>query len=201
MLLLPPELRKKNRFHQMFILHKWGEFILEQWSKIGSCAKTELDFVQANKPLIITMRQCYDLIQLFSSLFKTKGIQRQSLQMWDEQVAQYRTKWTKLDDKAECFIEKMNSYLTKQQAAVADQTQVLCCSDIIESTFGKYKNKRVRMITDDVLKIAGYSSCASLQEIQAAMLQVRVEHTLEWKARNTTLSKLAILRRKQKSAA
>ena len=77
----------------------------------------------------------------------------------------------------------------------------MCCSDIIESTFGKYKNKGVKIIIDDVLKIAAYSKKSSLGEVARAMQEIKIEDTLEWKQNNTTISKLALLKQKRKTAA
>lgn len=199
-LLVPPELRTKNRFHQMFIIHKWAEQILSEWGSICESAKEELFFVQEGKPLIKVMRQCYDLIEVFSSIFKAKGIHNNSLEQWKETVKEYKEQQP-LSEQAAFFIKKMDEYLNRQKANIPENIQILCCSDIIESTFGKYKNKGVKIITDDVLKIAAYSKKSSLGEVARAMQEIKIKDTLEWKQNNTTISKLALLKQKRKTAA
>ena len=163
-------------------------------------AKEELEFVQNNKTLIKSMRQCYDLINIFCTIFKAKGIQQNSLKEWGLKVQKYKSNES-LCDKGLQFIKKMNSYLDKQKETMPQEKQILCCSDIIESTFGKYKNKRVKMITDDVLKIAGYSNQITLEGVQKAMQGMKTVDVIKWKEKNTTVSKLALLKRKRKSAA
>jgi len=145
LLLVPPKLRSKDRFNQMFVIHKWAERIINDWDDISQEAKKELRFVQQNKELIKSMRQCYDIIDLFCSIFKSKGIQENSLKEWDEKIAAYKG--------------------------------------------------------DDVLKIAGYSSQTTMEEIQRAMQQIKTAQVAEWKKENTTISKLALLKRKKKCAA
>ena len=200
MLLVPPQLRTKDRFNQMFIIHKWAEQILADWQNINAEAREELKFVQKNKALIKSMRQCYDLINIFCTIFKAKGVQQNSLKAWKMKVQEYKNNEL-LCTKALQFIKKMNAYLDKQKETIPQEMQILCCSDIIESTFGKYKNKGVKMITDDVLKIAGYSNPITLEEIQQAMQYTRAVDVIKWKEKNTTVSKLALLKRKKKSAA
>lgn len=199
-LLVPPELRSKNRFNQMFVIHKWAERMLNDWDDIGQEAKKELGFVQQNKELIKSMRQCYDLIDLFCLIFKGKGIQENSLKEWDEKIATYISRES-LNAKPMQFVEKMNNYLVKQQLVLPQTMQIFCCSDIIESTFGKYKNKGVKIITDDILKIAGYSSQTTMEEVERAMQQIKMAQVEEWKKENTTISKLALLKRNKKCAA
>lgn len=202
-LLVPPELRTKNRFNQMFIIHKWAEQILKDWEDISEEAKKELLFVQENKRLVKSMRQSYDLINIFCSIFKTKGIQNNSLKQWNMEIQMYKNK-EMLCEKGLQFIEKMNTYLHRQKQIIPEDIQILCCSDIIESTFGKYKNKGAKIITDDILKIAGYSNQTTLDKTQKAMQQIKMADLVEWKQKNTTVSKLALLKRlkrKKKSAA
>ena len=201
-LLVPPELRTKNRFNQMFIVHKWAERILTDWQNIDEQAQKELLFVQHNKVLIKSMRQCYELIHLFCSIFKHKGIQRNSLEQWNEKIQAYKnTESLDDDDKASQFIDRMNQYLEKQKAVLPQEQQILCCSDVIESTFGKYKNKNMKMITDDVLKIPGYTSHITLEQVWQAMRQTKTAQLQKWKQDHTTISKLALIKRMKKSAA
>ena len=199
-LLVPPELRTKNRFNQMFIIHKWAERILTDWQSIDEQAQKELLFVQQNKALIKSMRQCYELIDLFCAIFKHKGIQRNSLEQWNKKVQAYKNKES-IGNKASQFIDRMNQYLEKQKAVLPQEEQILCCSDVIESTFGKYKNKNMKMITDDVLKIPGYSSQITLEQVRRAMQQTKTVQLQKWKQDHTTISKLALIKRMKKSAA
>lgn len=198
---IPPTLRSKNRFHQLFAVHKWAAWVLEEWNSIPPLAQKELGFVKEAKVLLKIIRELDELIVVFSRIFKAKGIQANSRQEWTKEVNDYK-KQGALSLKAEEFVQKMNAYLDKQQANLKQQDQLLCCSDIIESLFGKYKNKGgPKIITDDVLKIAAYTQMPTLEQVKKAMEQIKMVDIINWKKQNTTVSKLAFLKQKAKKSA
>jgi hypothetical protein len=202
-LYVPPNLRVKSRFHEIFIVHKWGQRILEYWKTIPSSAKEELKFVKQAESLIRLMESFHYLIEEFTKIFKSKGIQKTSLAQWEKSIKNHRQKnekdWTEQEEQ---FITAMNNYLNDQKAKLPNSNQILCCSDIIESMFGKYKNKGgIKMITEDVLKIAAYPKDKNIFEIKQAIEQVKIVDVLNWKNNNTTISKLALLKRNKKKSA
>jgi len=202
-LYVPPNLRAKSRFHEIFIVHKWGQRILENWKTIPSTAKEELKFVKQAESLIRLMESFHYLIEEFTKIFKSKGIQKISLVQWEKFVKIHRKKnkkdWTEQEEQ---FITAMNNYINDQKAKLPNANQILCCSDIIESMFGKYKNKGgIKMITEDVLKIAAYPKDKNIFEIKQAIEQVKIVDVLNWKKNNTTISKLALLKRNKKKSA
>lgn len=198
----PPSMRSKSRFHQIFSVYKWGEFVMENWTEFDQKAKEQLDFVQQQKDLVLMMKHFYKLIDVFAIIFKSKGIQKQSIEEWEKSVKQYEQE-NELCDKAKQFITKMNDYLVQQQLQLPHQNQILCCSDIVESMFGKYKNKGgPKIITDDVLKIVAYPDMKKIEDVKKAMTKVKMKKVLAWKRKNTILSKLAKLKKmRTKSAA
>ena len=200
---VPPNLRAKSRFHQVFVIHKWGREILEGWHNILPTAKEELQFVKESEWLIILMESFHYLIKQFAQIFKTKGIQKNSLQEWEELVEKYQKEkgksWTNQEER---FTTKMNEYLERQKVSLPEVGQILCCSDIIESYFGKYKNKGgPKIITEDVLKIAAFPKDIKLSDVKQAMEEIKIADILKWKLDNTTISKLALLKRIRKKSA
>lgn len=192
---VPPALRAKTRFHQLFVVHKWAQHILQQWDTIAAQTQLELAFLQQARSTIAVMKHFHDLIDAFAGIFKARGIQKNSLEQWTGFVANYR-KENSLSDKAEQFIGQMNIYLEQQQAKFSQQRQILCCSDIIESMFGKYKNKGgMKMITEDVLKIAAYPEEKKLEHVRQAMQKIRMVDVKQWKTQHTTVSKLALIKK------
>ena len=196
-LLVPQRLRDRDRFQTLFIIHKWAEKILQGWDSLTRKEKAELKFVKKNKTLIKTMRQCYEIIAKFSAIFKTKGIQKVSLKLWEDEMKLYK-KEEKLSHKSKQFISGLNKYLKIQTETLPDIDQILCCSDVIESMFGKYKNKLMKIMTDDVLQITAYTKKITLEEVENAMLSINTNAVLEWKKNNTTESKFALLSKKRK---
>ncbi len=196
-LLVPPEIRTKDRFQTMFVVHKWAANILADWEGLTNEEKTELQFVKQDSKVVEPMKQCYEVITKFSEIFKTKGIQQTSLELWKDEVRTFK-KEVKLTDKAKQFISKMNDYLKIQMETLPNVKQILCCSDVIESMFGKYKNKRMKIITDDVLKITAFTKNITLEDVEKAMLSINTAAVQAWKSKNTTLSKFVLLNLKKK---
>lgn len=207
---VPPGLRAKSRFHQLFIVHKWARLILENWDKIPETGKAELNFVKQEQALIVVMEQFHFLIDTFATIFKNKGIHNRSIEEWKKQITIFlEENKSEVDQRVKSFIDGMNTYLEKQQAKFNpknyenEDIQILCCSDIIESAFGKYKNKGgAKIMTEDVLKIAAYPERKNIQQVKLAMESVKTVQIQDWKKQNTTVSKLTRLRKfKSKSAA
>lgn len=200
---VPPGLRSKSRFHQVFVVHEWAQFILSDWDNIPQLAKPELMFVKQSKQLVKMMGDFHYLIATFSKVFKAKGIQVNSENEWSDLVQEYREKRNhELSEKVERFITGMNQYVANQKTKFDTSSQILCCSDIIESTFGKYKNKGgAKIITDDVLKIAAYPEKKELVDVKKAMQNIKILDLKNWKKKNTTVSKLALIKRKKRKSA
>jgi len=200
---IPPGLRSKSRFHQIFILHKWGRKILDDWDNVPKEAKVELMFLKRSESLISVLENMYYLVASFSEIFKSKGIQASSMKDWQELIEKLEncknTKWT---EKERLFSRQMTEYLDRQKEKIKQADQILCCSDVIESSFGKYKNKGgAKIITEDVLKIAAYPNDKTIDEVKQAMEQVKIKDILDWKIKNTTVSKLALIKNKKKKTA
>jgi hypothetical protein len=203
----PPALRKKARFHQIFAIHKWGCLILDRWELLPQAAKDELAYVQESRQLIRAMWQIHCLIEDFSSLVKGKGIHCRTESEWEkkyaERIGQWKEQQTNVDTRVEKYHEKIMRYIAQTKSTLPDEPQILCCSDVIESIFGKYKNKgRCPMITDDALKIAAYTCHIQKEDILVAMEGKPTKEIEKWKRENTTVSLLAQkLKFKRKMAA
>lgn len=203
----PPALRKKARFHQIFAVYKWGDTILEKWHMLPQEAKDELAYVEKNRKLIQTMKQIHALIEDFSGLVKGKGINAYTQDHWKQKYEKRCAEWNDehlhIDDKVEKYHLAILEFITQTKASLPEENQILCCSDVIESIFGKYKNKaRFPMITDDALKIAAYPHTIQKEDIIQAMAAKSTRSIQIWKQENTTVSLLAQRRRfKLKTAA
>ena len=100
---------------------------------------------------------------------------------------------------AQAFIQGMMDYFNRQAAFYAGYHQVLCCSDIIESLFGRYKNKGgMQAISADVLSIALYRQPITLTFIHTAMRAVTGPQVEEWRCRNVCHNRYGIRRRMER---
>ena len=80
-----------------------------------------------------------------------------------------------------------------------DQDQLLCCSDIIESIFGRYKNKGgMKAISADVLAIALYNTDLTPDLIKTAMTSVSEQDVARWKQNYVCGNRYSLIRRMDK---
>jgi hypothetical protein len=199
-LYIPPALREKGRFHQILIIHEWAENILKQWTDLPISVTQELTYVWDNQSLIEELKAIHQLIDVFFSIFKSTGVNENSEKIWKEK---YDANYAKIIEsettqhlKIKQYLNSMNQFVAQIRSRFPHNEQVICCSDIIESIFGKYKNKNgLEMITDDALKIATYEHDISQTDVQQALIHKNMAALLDWKSKNTTVSLLALKRR------
>ena len=87
--------------------------------------------------------------------------------------------------------------MTHHKAKIEANKRYLCCSDIIESTFGRYKQtiaKNNKNITELVLALAGLGKKFTPPQIKKAMEDVKIKDIQRWKKENTTRSLAKIKR-------
>lgn len=195
---IPPGLRAKARFHQIFTVHQWVDWVLVIWDSIPEHTRDSLYFVKEAQQTTNTLRHLCELTEGFANIFKARGIQVTSQKEWQKWVQNYKGVHH-LCKRSLLLIEKLNDYLEKQIAKFDTNTQILCCSDIIESMFGKYKNKGgAKIITDDILKIAAYPKKPNQETIKKCMENVKLKIVKQWKKDNTITSKIALRKRAKK---
>ena len=94
----------------------------------------------------------------------------------------------------------METYFTTYTDRYTNGHQLLCCSDIIESIFGRYKNKGgMKAISAAVLSIALYNNQAlSSGFVQTAMKSVTSPMLDEWRCDNVCHNRYGVRRRMEK---
>lgn len=171
---LPPNVRRKARFHQLLSSADWARRVLAHWSELPAEVQLELDYVLDNKDLIQLLQQLQMIVSRFSQLVKAKGISRHSQVCWQTSRLALETSWHQqgwgVSERLERFLAGLDAYLLQSQASVREPTQVLCCSDVVESMFGKYKyGLGKQVITDESVKIAAFGRPIGVEQVQEAM--------------------------------
>lgn len=202
---LPPCVRKKARQHQLLRSAEWAARILAQWAQLPAAVQQELAYVVAHRALIRLLQQVQQLVNSFSVLIKGRGLSRWSQQRWQQQRLRLQAAWQQqgwaVSAELGTFMEGLEQYLSEQVDRALDADAVLCCSDVVESLFGKYKYQSARqVISDDCVSIAAYgrSICgadvsAALQAIPQSFLhEQEVRQEASWlKLRREALPKVA----------
>ena len=171
---LPPNARKKARFHQLLNSAEWAGRVLAQWSALPLEVQTELSYVRQYEALIRILQMVQMVVDSFSNLVKWKGISRFSAACWQQRRQGLEADWQQrgwvMNESVERFFLGLDSYLSQSLSGVAEPNQILCCSDVIESMFGKYKyGVGHQVISGDSVKMAVFGRQIGLADVESAM--------------------------------
>lgn len=192
----PPTQRVKGRFLNLFALGRWAHQTLQALRSKTQTGLEEdlrgrLSWLEDYADLIVQIhRQCQTTKVLFGVL-KTHGLSSATQDKCHRILSR-----AKVDA---AFSQGVKQYLADYVNQVAEYEQVLCCSDIIESYFGKFKNRLSKNsllgFTAGCLTLANFSEGFSLSETKEAMEQVEVLDVEQWANDNIPDSALKIRRK------
>lgn len=189
--LLPPTLRDKDRFLRIFTLVPWFDRMNGYWARLPKEIRPKLAFYRRNRWLVLRLRQVHDLVKLTGRLLRRSGLSDQSYKCWRGQIENYLKSQPQITKQARAFIVGMEAYFTAHQLQyMGCVTGLLCSSEIIECTFGKYKNKGgMRAISSDVLAIPLYSQPITVDFVRQAMESTSGPELDEWRIRHVCHNK------------
>lgn len=193
--LLPSTLRDKDRFLRIFTLIDWADRIDSYWNNLSPGQRSPLAFVKQSTPLLRCLRQIRDITAMTAKLLKSAGLSTISYQIWKAKLSQYR-KGKRMTTQARKLIEAIQNYFDQHQQLLTQHQRLLCCSDIIESTFGHYKNKGgMPVISADVLGLTLLRQDISCSFIQKALETVRQQDVEDWEQRFTCDNRYSLIKR------
>jgi len=171
---LPPNLRKKARFHQLLSSADWAQRVLSNWSTLPVEVQTELSYVVDYELLIRFLQQVQMIVGRFSELVKAKGINHNTQPCWRASQRALEANWQEqgwvVSERLACFLAGLDTYLLQSQESVRGPSQILCCSDVLESMFGKYKyGLSKQVISDESVKMAAFGRGITLTDVRNAM--------------------------------
>jgi len=182
--MMPPTQRVKGRFLNLEPLSNWAYKMLllikKKDSMLNAEQKEKLAWLNTYQTLIIQIyEQCKTMNRLFKIL-KNEGLSQQSAQQCRSVLR---------NSKATIFFKKgVRQYLKTNLALMKSKQPIICCSDIIESYFGKYKNQLAKtsaqLITDSCLCIPNFNHSFDEAEIKMAMEKVKIVDLKNWRLNN-----------------
>lgn len=189
--LIPPNQRSKSRFLNIDILSNWGSTVLKalENGSLEKAEKEQLAWVVGKKELILELHNIIEIIKKVSTELKTFGLSKSTK----------RKCISLLENCDEGNMKKFREYIEKyleNNITIIKKSgeKLLCCSDIIESAFGRYKNEisgnPMCGITNIVLIIAALTSDLSIETLKNAMESCRVKEIDEWSKKNLCASLL-----------
>jgi phage gp16-like protein len=197
--LLPATLRDKDRFLRVFTIVEWADRMETYWKRLPRVVRQQIGFYRKSRHVIRSLRQVRDLIVLTSAILKTAGLSEQSVQRWQEQTNHYLKAQKPVSRQARSFIRQMTTYFHQHAGLYKEHDQVLCCSDIIESTFSRYKNKGgMKAISADVLSIALYNQPITSTFVRQAFGAVSCQTVEAWQQQNVCQNYYGLRRRMER---
>jgi len=187
--LIPPNQRSKSRFLNIDILAAWGVQVLNALgnNNISIEEKQQLLWVKEKRDLIEEMNSLINVIKQISDQLKTFGLSKKT----KSKCISILKKCKK--GKMKIFREHIINYLENNIKNIQKKgDKLLCCSDIIESSFGRYKNEISKNpmsgITDLALIIPALTSDLSIETINKAIDTCSVKQLKQWNKTNLCLS-------------
>lgn len=192
---LPPVQRCKARFMNLKPISDWGKAVLnllENGPSVFKQEKQALAWVSQYKELISELGALNQLINQIQKVLKNNGIsQKTTVSCLGILKTANKPRLTMFKDKLEQHFQAIMDSKQLQQ-----HKELLCCSDIIESAFGKYKNyihsNPMVGITNLSLSLAAFTAQISTDDLKQAFQQTRVSDISKWTNSNigeTSLSK------------
>jgi hypothetical protein len=172
--IIPPKQRKKSRYLNIATITNWATRALR-------LAENEL-LDKDDQSLILELGEMNKAILSISKILKHKGFSKETIAKCNKEMDSF------CSGKGELFKSKINEYFDAMQKLMPNTITILCSSDIIESTFGKYKNyvssNPMACMTDLCLCIAAFTSNLNKQEIKQAFESVFIKDIKMWTTDN-----------------
>jgi len=189
--LIPPNQRVKSRFLNIDIITDWGVKVLNaiKTKSISSEEENILIWVKEKQNLIVEMNILVHLIKQISVILKTSGLSKSS----KRKCVSILGKCNK--GRLEVFCSHIIKYMEDNIKKIKKKSEkLLCCTDIIESFFGRFKNEISKNpmigITDLALIIPALTSDLSVDTINKAIDFSTVKQIKKWNEDNLCISLL-----------
>ena len=189
--LIPPNQRSKSRFLNIDILCSWAIKALAAYESdvISEEEKIQLKWLKDMESFVLELNLIISKVQQISIILKHEGLSKKT----KKKCLIYLKKCNK--GKLLQFKKFMLGYLKENSRRITRyKEKLLCCSDVIESTFGKYKNELSKNpmcgITDLVLIIPAFTAILTKEWVSEAIDSCTVKDIQKWNNENLCSSLL-----------
>jgi hypothetical protein len=135
---MPPRRREYARFMNVFDTVHWAKAMLENDRLLSSREKWLLSFVRTHASLVEELDDVMNGYEYMEQLCKQKGLSHKTASICREYVN--RNFMTK-GDRVRMLGDMIIHYFNREESLLKDDKPHNICSDIIDSTFGYYKDR------------------------------------------------------------
>lgn len=145
--LLPPNIGKKARFMHQKVVANWAKVVLEKFSELSPNEQDILQELPKHQSIIEALSSTVAHQEQIALIFKEQGLNKNTYQ----QTLKILSKPSK-----NLYQESFKKYFKElleihYQDLIASDETLYCCSDVIESIFGKFKEKLARNKKESML--------------------------------------------------
>jgi hypothetical protein len=180
--LLPPKQRANSRFMNLKPIFNWGKEMVSAlpFMNIPKKYKEKLETIYQYKDLILQTCELIDKANKIQKILKNNGLsmdsKRKCLRLF-----------SKTDNpKTQQFKQKITDYFNDILNKFPKKTTILCTSDMIESSFGKFKfytNKNTSIgITNLALTIPAFLGKTEITDVHKGLSTIKINNLKNWSA-------------------
>lgn len=187
---MPPTMRGKMRFANIFPCVYWAQLRLAEWDSLSESVQQSLAFLKEKASLIDSLAKVSAVFKTVCATLKNEGFGVEQRASILSELATISASTT--DEKAGIFVENCKAYLENlaTQSALLGYPHLLVSSDIIESFFGKFKTKinanNRSGLTEFLFTIANFSQSFSVEETKKALETIKLKDLKLSKKREKT---------------
>ena len=183
--LIPPTQKSKARFLNLHALSAWASQTLKRLEKIKNKKEWEplrekISWIETYKPLIEQLEQVCQTTRKIFEVLKPKGLNAHTAKICRQILEKSQT--------PQAFKVHVQKYLEDNLEKASPLGKVIACSDIIESTFGKFKHRQPDNpylgVTVGCLTIPNFGKKAPISMIKQAMEATPIQLIEQWKEEN-----------------
>lgn len=189
--LIPPNQRVISRFMNLTPLFNWGCRVLKLLDNnlLKEDEKEKVKFVLQYRTFIMETAHLLSVLNTVQQTLKTEHLSADTKKECLKKLNKIK------DTKGKEVTIMIKDYFANTLCKLPKNKRILCCSDIIESCFGKYKevvksNKSVG-VTDLCLTISCLTSTHDFENTKQSLEKVKVRQINEWRNKNVGESLLA----------
>lgn len=178
----PPAQRTKSRFLNLRIISKWGTKCLALKINKNSKEYNELIWLRKYENFLLELHEINSATLDIFKIVKSNGLNDKTIKESKKKLKRLKGK------KGKFFRNEMIKYFDNSRSLVGGKDNLLCTSDIIESSFGKMKNiissNPMAAITDLALSLATFTCDLSEEAIKEALENTKMADLKKWTEEN-----------------
>jgi hypothetical protein len=176
---MPPSMRGKLRFANIFPSVEWAARCLKNWDTLPAVVRESLGFLKENTAFIDDLNTVASVFKTVCAALKTGGFDAAQKATLDTYLANIAAQNT--DSHVATFATNCAAYLTTltQKSEAINQPHLLVSSDIIETFFGKFKSKtnpnNRSGLTEFYFTLANFTQPFSVEETKQALENIKIK--------------------------